>query len=109
MAIRNRSHNEWFQPLSKKVCACGASKHKLRTQPAKAETFQVVAWGEYHVGKFRTVDHICTECVRTRMIPRLVGHLDTCGCAFAFQARSGYTLPMWLKVIEQELSTCKKS
>lgn len=104
-----KPHNEWFHPLAKKVCACGQSKHKLRKDPVKAAAFQVVAWGEYVYGKFRTVDHVCPECVDERMISRLFDHLKKCGCAFAFKARCGYSLPEFIKAREARLNQCSKS
>ncbi len=83
-----RIHNEWFMPLSKTSCPCGCKK------------VQVFAWGEYHHGKWRTVDHFCQTCFEERVQKRLVQHADPCGCSFQLQARTGYSIPDWIKMPE---------
>lgn len=85
-------HNEWFQPIKRTKCDCGAKRT------------EVVSWGEYVRGKWRTVGYVCQACVATGLIPRLQGHAADCGCAFAFKARSGYMLPGWLKAAATTLN-----
>lgn len=87
--MAQRIHNEWFQGISKTSCPCG-QKH-----------VQVYSWGEYHNAKWRTVDHFCQDCFKERVLSRLVSHVSDCGCSFAFKARSGHSLPDWLKAAEQ--------
>lgn len=83
-----RIHNEWFMPLAKRTCECGCKK---------TETF---AWGEYHNGKWRTILHFCQACFQERVMTRLVAHAAPCGCSFSFNARSGYSLPAFVKDAE---------
>lgn len=89
MAKKLRVHNEYFQPIVKTTCPCGEKKT------------QVYAWGEYIRARWCTVDHFCQACFSTRVIPRLVSHAGDCGCTFKLSARSGYSLPDWLKMPEQ--------
>lgn len=79
-------HNEWFQPLAKRSCECGAKR---------VDTF---AWGEYVCGKWRTVAHFCANCFHERVQTRLIAHAKTCGCAFNLTARSGHTIPPWIRM-----------
>jgi hypothetical protein len=83
-----RIHNEWFQPLSKTTCPCGCKK------------VEVIAWGEYVCGKWRTVDHFCRNCFQHRVLSRLLAHAKPCGCSFNFQARTGHSLPDFIKQAE---------
>lgn len=87
--MKTRIHNEYFQPLKKTTCSCGAKK---------TECF---AWGEYSRGKWYTVDHFCKNCFDEKIIPRLTSHAKDCGCSFNLIPRSGYTIPDWIK-----LNTC---
>jgi hypothetical protein len=87
-----RIHNEWFQPIAKKTCPCGERKT------------EVFSWGEYVSGKWRTVDHFCQACFVERVQSRLIAHAGDCGCTFALNARSGYTLPSWIKMPETQRS-----
>jgi hypothetical protein len=103
--VKIRVHNEWFMPLAKKTCPCGEKKT------------QVFAWGEYVSGKWRTVDHFCRACFSTEVIPRLLAHAGDCGrersskgvsgtpCTFAMNPRSGYSLPEWIKMPDNQ--SCK--
>jgi hypothetical protein len=78
-------HNEWFQPIVKTTCPCGAKKTS------------VFAWGNYVNAKWRTVDHFCKACFGQRVVIRLLAHADPCGCMFNMNARSGYgPLPTWI-------------
>jgi hypothetical protein len=85
-------HNEWFQQISKRSCPCGQKKT------------DVFAWGEYLRGNWRTVEHFCEACYSSRVEPRLRNHASECGCTFAFQARSGYSLPAWLRAKGERLA-----
>jgi len=104
-----KPHREWFKKISKKVCPCGASRHKLRKEPEKAEVFQVLSWGEYVCGKWRTVDHVCPECVESRLTAKLQNHLDKCGCSFQFTGYRGQNLPGWIQACETKLNDRRKS
>lgn len=87
---KQRIHNEWFQPIAKTSCPCGARKT------------QVYSWGEYAAGKWRTVDHFCQACFVTRVQARLAAHAAPCGCTFQLNARTGYgPLPNWLVMPEE--------
>jgi hypothetical protein len=81
-------HNEWFQPIVKTTCSCGKKK------------VQVAAWGNYISGKWRTIDYCCESCFSTKIVPRLTSHAAGCGCSFNLTARSGYSLPSWIKMPE---------
>lgn len=85
---KQRIHNEWFQPLVKRTCPCGCKK---------VDTF---AWGEYVYGKWRTIAHFCQTCFVKEVQSRLVDHAGPCGCVFALNARSGYSIPAWIKMPE---------
>lgn len=94
---KQRTHNEWFQPLKKTTCSCG----KRRTQ--------VFAWGEYVAGKWRTVAHFCEACFAKEVVTRLVDHARPCGCTFQFNARTGSgPLPNFIKAAEAQCNSfCK--
>lgn len=81
-----RIHNEWFMPIAKRTCLCGQKKT------------EVFSWGEYVIGKWRTVDHFCQSCFVERVAVRLSEHAGPCGCVFALKARSGYSIPAWIKM-----------
>jgi hypothetical protein len=85
---RPRIHNEWFMPIAKTSCPCGERK------------VQCYSWGEYANGKWRTVQHFCQSCFATSVLPRLIAHAGPCGCSFAFNARTGHTLPTFIKEAE---------
>lgn len=89
-SIKLRNHNEWFQNLTKTSCPCGNKK------------VHVLAWGEYHHGKWRTIEHFCAGCFQDRVLTRLIAHAGECGCTFTLQARVGHSLPDWLKMPEQK-------
>jgi hypothetical protein len=88
---KTRVHNEWFQPIAKTTCPCGMKKTKVFT------------WGEYVRVQFRTIDHFCQSCFASRVIPRLLAHAKSCGCSFELQAKSGHSIPDWIKMPD----TCK--
>lgn len=86
---KQRNHNEWIMgPLAKRTCPCGEKKT------------EVYGWGEYVIGKWRTVDHFCRKCFQTRVLAPLRDHADDCGCSITFQPRSGYRLPDFIRVVE---------
>lgn len=89
---KQRIHNEWFQPIVKTTCPCGQKKT------------QVFAWGEYANNRWHTVEHFCQACFAERVIPRLVDHASDCGCTFALNPRSGYSIPAWIVMPENQ--TC---
>lgn len=82
---RPRSHNEWFQPSAKTTCECG-----MRHVP----TF---IWGEYANARWRRIRGFCGACFGRRVLADLVRHVNACGCSATVCARSGYTLPQWLR------------
>jgi len=81
-----QQHNEYFQPIVKTTCECGAKKT------------QVYSWGEYVVGKWRTVSYCCKSCFPVRVLPRLISHAGECGCRFNLVARMGHSLPDWIRM-----------
>jgi len=98
--MKQRTHNEWFQPVSKQAygkgstCPCGRNK-AARAALGDASLY---SWGEYTAARWRCVDYMCIGCFAERTIPRLRSHANTCGCTFAVCARSGYSLPVWLRL-----------
>ena len=95
---KQRVHNEWFQPISKTTCQCG-EKHT-----------QVYSWGEYVVGKWRTVLHFCQKCFKAEVLSRLVDHARPCGCTFQLNARTGYgPLPDFIKAAERQCNVSSKA
>jgi hypothetical protein len=66
------------------TCECGAKKA------------EVWSWGEYVVGKWRTVDWFCEACFADRVKGRLLAHAAPCGCSFVLEGYRGTTLPAWL-------------
>lgn len=101
--MKQRVHNEWFQSTVKKGrCSCGRTTAE-RTALGDAT---IVSWGEYHNAKWRTVDYLCIGCFAERIIPRLRSHATTCGCTFAVNARSGYTIPAWIQ-LPADFNSCK--
>jgi hypothetical protein len=86
-----KPHNEWFRTVSLNGRkSCPSCRAKL------AEGERVWSWGEYVIGKWRTVMHFCKECYTTDVVPPLQRHLDDCGCAFNFIGYQGEKLPEWL-------------
>jgi hypothetical protein len=83
-----RIHNEWFMPVVKTSCPCGCKK------------VQVFSWGEYHCAKWRTVDYFCQSCFASRILSRFIQHAGPCGCSFNLVARSGHSIPDWIKMPE---------
>jgi hypothetical protein len=102
--MKQRTHNEWFQSMvSPAICPCG-SKRKDRIRAGKDAS--VYAWGEYVVGRWRTVDYFCECCFQTRVIPRLVKHAGNCGCTFQMCARNGHILPHWITFNQDAHMSC---
>ena len=99
-----RVHNEWFQPVSKQAygggsrCPCGKSKRDRIQEGLEPSLY---AWGEYSATRWHCVDYFCQACFHTRVIPRLVSHAGDCGCTFSLNARSGHSIPSWIKMPEQ--------
>lgn len=86
MQKKQKTHNEWFQPVSKTKCAgCGS-----RQQP--------IIWGEYVTARWHRVGEFCPACINRNFYNLLVDHMEPCGCTFAFNARSGHSLPAWFKL-----------
>lgn len=86
-----RQHNEWFAPLKKDkcpTCKCGGKRNPV----------EVYAWGEYHIGKWRTVKHFCSACFAAEVVEPLMNHADDCGCVINLVPRSGYQLPNWIRL-----------
>jgi hypothetical protein len=88
-------HNEWFRTVrlgGRKSCpTCGL---KLGCKEA------VWSWGEYHVGKWRTVKHFCRKCYKDEVQTPLVRHAGPCGCKIQLVGR-GQVLPHWLRLYNQ--------
>ena len=100
MSTRVRSHNEWIQPLKKTKCPnCGA-KHSAQTD-FHGRDAAIVAWGEYHAARWRTIDHFCVDCADEAFYAKLKHHIDGCGCAVNIVARSGYCLPEWMLSLDE--------
>lgn len=78
---KQRIHNEWFQPIVKTSCLCGA------------KNVEMFAWGEYSNGKWHSIAHFCRGCFAARVLSRLIAHAKPCGCSFQFKARTGHKLP----------------
>lgn len=86
--MKQRIHNEWFQPVVKTSCSCGLKK------------VEVFAWGEYVYGKWNNIDYFCQSCFVSRVLNLLIGHARGCGCKFNLAARSGHSIPKWIKMPE---------
>lgn len=86
MVKNKRIHNEFFMPLAKTTCPCGQKKT------------EVFAWGEYVYGRWRTIAHFCQCCFVRQVQDRLIIHAKSCGCAFNITARSGHSIPSWIKM-----------
>lgn len=81
-----RVHNEYFMPLVKTTCECGEKRTK------------VYAHGEYIRARWHTVQHFCQTCFVERVQNQLVTHAGSCGCEFNLTARSGHSIPSWIKM-----------
>jgi hypothetical protein len=105
MAKKERTHNEWVMPLARPAtCQCG-SKKADRIKAGKDP--QVYAIGEYVRASWRNVDSFCQVCFQVRIIQGLlIPHADPCGCTFALQPRSGYSLPPWITLKDTPLAQC---
>ena len=84
---KNQSINLWFQPIKKKTCPCGEKKT------------EVYALGEYRSVRWNTVEHFCQVCFEKRVMDRY--RIRERFPMFQVRARSGYTLPQWLKKEEK--------
>ena len=76
-------HKEYFQPLVRRNCACGARKT------------EVVAWGYYEKGRWHTSLHVCRACFVRRVLSVRVPYWWRNGTAQVVP-RSGYSLPSWV-------------
>lgn len=98
-AVQGRSpaakgvHREWFMPTSYGLCDCGSTK---RTRTAAGKDTTTYVWGEYVVGRWRTVQRVCECCFQSVAIPRLRAHATPCGCSFQLVPRHGHSLPPWI-------------
>jgi len=81
---KERIHNEWFRPIVKRSCPCGAKK------------VDMFAWGEYLRCNWWTIDHFCQSCFVERVLKRLISHAGECGCVFKLCAKNGYSIPSWI-------------
>lgn len=81
---RQRTHNEWFMQLAKKL----PKSHK------GCDGTQY-AWGEYVRGKWYTIQHFC-KCEFPAIVQQLNSHTQQCGCDVKAQAQQGTKLPTWL-------------
>jgi hypothetical protein len=129
MANKNRIHHEWFQRLSKTRCECGSKPCRTCGTPTTHSTrfcsetcfdkwqttgpesniptrVEVFAWGEYVAARWRTILHFCQACFQERVIPHLINHANQCGCSFELKAKSGHSLPNWIKMPKNENQSC---
>jgi hypothetical protein len=90
---KQRIHREWFMQSQYGKCDCGSTK---RSRKKDGLDIVVAIWGEYHNGKWRSIQRICEGCFKSVVLPRLNSHLATCGCSFNFEARMGHCLPPWI-------------
>lgn len=81
-----KAHNEWFMAL--------ATKRRCPTCLGKGPVF---AWGEYAAGRWRVIIHFCQGCFKEQVADRLRAHTKGCGCTVTFCARSGHSLPDFIK------------
>lgn len=93
MSRRQRSHNEFFQTTVRNRCDCGLTS---KDRQAKGLDPQGYIWGEYHNAKWRTVQYVCQSCF-SGVLHQLKAHTDPCGCTVNFCARSGHSIPDWIK------------
>jgi hypothetical protein len=88
---KTRTHNEWFRTVSlsnRKSCpTCGT---KLNGE-------SIWSWGEYHIGKWRTVKHFCRQCFPREVRQPLKKHSSDCGCNITLVAKNA-ELPEWLSI-----------
>ena len=77
--------NLWVQPIVKKTCTCGQKK---------VETYSL---GEYINAKWRTIDHFCAHCFEESVLRDVVVYQKRTGNNVRFGARSGYSIPEWIK------------
>lgn len=89
--IKTRVHNEWFRPVTlgnRKSCpTCNA-----KLPPGES----IWSWGEYHVGKWRTVKHFCVNCYLGEVQRPMLMHRIDCGCEFAIKMYHSVQ-PHWLR------------
>jgi hypothetical protein len=88
-----RIHREWFRSVVANVCTCGSNKRSRRNAH---KDLIVYAWGEYVIGKWRTVRYVCEECFQSYIVPQLEAHAGVCGCKFELCAKSGHSIPPWI-------------
>lgn len=90
------SREDLEQPYN---CIVGieSSRKSCPTCKAKLEPNEFVwSWGEYVVGKWRTVKHFCKTCFPSEVQESLSSHTDDCGCQINLVGYSGTELPKWL-------------
>jgi hypothetical protein len=85
-------HNEYFRSVrlgGRKSCPSCHSK--------LADGEQVWSWGEYHRGKWSTVQHFCQQCW-LEVENRLQAHAFQCRCSFTLVGYGDEHLPAWLSL-----------
>ena len=96
--MKQRTHNEWFRPVSlgnRKSCPT-CHKRLLAGE-------SIWSWGEYRIAKWRTIKHFCYQCFRKEVLEPLLSHTDDCGCRIEL-CSNGSSLPMWLRLPSDDLS-----
>lgn len=86
---KERTHREWFRTVMDRRMSCPRCHAKL--PPGES----VWSWGEYVIGKWRTVTHFCKECFPD-IQKELVDHAKGCGCQFELVGYQRTSLPDWL-------------
>jgi hypothetical protein len=98
-------HNEWFMPLIRPAtCPCG---HTRKYRLSVGLDGSVYALGNYVYGRWRTVKHFCQVCYKDRVVSLLIDHAGGCGCTFELQARSGHSLPPWIRLPDNFNTACQ--
>jgi hypothetical protein len=96
-----------------KVCECGrrtSNTYRGKPIPATERCQQVYSWGQYVVGKWRTIYHFCEHCAVERIEAPLSSHIADCGCSVSFQWKPGRQMPGFLKEMETRINAtpCKR-
>ncbi len=89
---KQRVHREHIRPV-----ALGGRKS---CPSCKAKITQFWSWGEYHNGKWRTVQHFCQTCYKADVERKLVSHAMQCGCTFELVGHDlpNRELPGWIQL-----------
>lgn len=87
---RQRTHNEYFRSVQ------AGGRKSCPSCKAKLSFGELIwSWGEYVVGKWRTVTHFCHGCWPEHQA-KLTAHRAECGCNFVLVGYQGEQLPTWL-------------